>query len=177
MRKSSFIKHIDQLGEEDLRAELLMLFGKVKEVSEFYKMELGTEADRKRLYDKAKKNITSKFATKSYRRPRRPRVQKVYQILNDTKSKSLLDYEMIDVYLFTCETAVYFADEYEFASTPLFNIIQKTYDWAISLVKLNNMEADYEDRCTALTKKVFFDRELSKQIRASYRSVYSDDSQ
>jgi hypothetical protein len=81
MRKSSFIKHINQLEEEDLRSELLMLFSKVKGVSEFYKMELGSEADRKKLYDKAKKDIASKFATKSYRRPRRPRIQKTYKIL------------------------------------------------------------------------------------------------
>ena len=174
MRKSSFVKHINQLGEEDLRSELLMLFNKVKEVPEFYKMELGTEADRKRLYDKAKKNIASKFATKSYRRPRRPRVQKVNQILSETKSKSIFDYDMIDMYLFTCETAVEFVWEYEFVSTPVFNVIRKTYDSALSLIKLNNMESDYADRCKTLVSKIKFDGYLQAEMDTIYINVYSD---
>ncbi len=174
MRKSSFIKHINQLGEEDLRSELLMLFNKVKEVSEFYKMELGTEADRKRLYDKAKKNITSKFATKSYRRPRRPRVQKVNQILSETKSKSIFDYDMIDIYLFTCETAVEFVWEYEFASTPVFNVIRKTFDSALTLIKLNSMENDYEDRCKAIVNKIRFDRYLKAEMETTFINVYPE---
>lgn len=174
MRKSSFIKHINQLGEEDLRSELLMLFNKVKEVPEYYKMELGTEADRKRLYDKAKKNIASKFVTKSYRRPRRPRVQKVNQILSETKAKSIFDYDMIDIYLFTCETAVEFVWEYEFASTPVFNMIGKTYESALSLIKLNNMEDDYHDRCETLVSKIKFDRFLWDEMETMYTNVYPD---
>jgi hypothetical protein len=172
MRKSSFIKHINQLEEEDLRSELLMLFSKVKGVSEFYKMELGSEADRKKLYDKAKKDIASKFATKSYRRPRRPRIQKTYKILSDVKSKTVFDYEMIDVYLFTCETAIDFAWEYEFASTPLFNMISKTFDLAMSLIKLCSMEKEYEVRCQKICSKLKFDRELKAEMAEIFSRVY-----
>ncbi|MDA8692691.1 DUF6155 family protein [Saprospiraceae bacterium] len=172
MRKSSFVKHISQLEEEDLRSELLMLFSKVKAVSEFYKMELGSEADRKRLYDKAKKDIASKFATKSYRRPRRPRIQKTYKILSDVKSKTVFDYEMIDVYLFTSETAVEFVWEYEFASTPVFNMISKTFDSALSIIKLCNMEDEYEKRCEKLVNKIKFDRDLKAEMAEIYNKVY-----
>ena len=172
MRKSSFVKHINQLEEEDLRSELLMLFTKVKAVSEYYKMELGSEEDRKRLYEKAKKDIASKFATKSYRRPRRPRIQKAYKILSEVKSKSVFDYEMIDVYLFTCEKAVEFVWEYEFASTPVFNMIAKTYDMALSLIKISNMEEEYRERSENILVEITFDRELNSKITETYRNVY-----
>ena len=174
MRKSSFIKHIQQLGEEDLRDELTMLFTKVKGVSEFYKMELGTEADRKKLYDQAKANIRSKFATKSYRRPRKPRVQKVNTLLKELKDKAIFDYEMIDIYLFTCETALEFCSEYQFLSVPVSNIIINTYDKAINLISHNNMDSGYKDRCAKITKMIYFDDHLNTLIYTSYISLYND---
>jgi hypothetical protein len=174
MRKSSFIKHIQQLGEEDLRDELTMLFTKVKAVSEFYKMELGTEADRKKLYDKAKANIRSKFATKSYRRPRRPRVQKVNMLLKELKDKAIFDYEMIDIYLFTCETALEFCSEYEFISVPVSNIIMNTYDKAIHLISHNNMDSDYKDRCSKIIDMIYFDDHLHQEVYSSYLCLYDD---
>lgn len=174
MRKSSFIKHIQQLGEEDLREELTMLFTKVKAVSEFYRMELGTESDRKKLYDKAKANIKSKFATKSYRKPRRPRVQKVNLLLRELKDKAIFDYEMIDIYLFTCETALEFCSEYEFHSIPVSNIIINTYDNAIKLISYNSMDSDYKDRCAKIIKMIYFDDHLYQVVYSSYLSLYDD---
>ena len=57
--KAKFKKHLSELNIEELRHELLGLYDKVKEVKNHYAMELGSENDRKRLYDKAKSEIIS----------------------------------------------------------------------------------------------------------------------
>jgi len=69
MRLSSFKKFIDSLGEEELREELLRVYTKLDEVKKFYKMDMGSEKDRARIFAKAKKEIAKKYLTKSYRRP------------------------------------------------------------------------------------------------------------
>ena len=97
MNKTAFKKHIDQLDPEDLKEELMILFTKIKGVKEYYLMELGDDNQRKRVYDKAKKDISSKYATKSFKRPRRPRIQKVKNIIRDLEKESVLPFEMIEV--------------------------------------------------------------------------------
>ena len=81
MRKSNFVKHINALNEEELREEMGILYQKLEEVRKYYTMELGSAKDREKKYALAKKEIKAKFATKGIRKPRRPRVQKVRQIL------------------------------------------------------------------------------------------------
>jgi len=164
MRKSSFQKHIKQLNEEDLRSELMMLFSKVKEVSEYYKMELGTSADRQKMYDKAKKEITAKFATKSYRRPRRPRIQKINLIIRSTEGKSVIDYEMIDVYLHTVETAINFMIDYRFKSTPVDNIILKLFPKAYALIERSLLGDEYNERCENIMSSLYFDGPLHAEV-------------
>ncbi len=164
MRKSSFKKHIDQLDEEGLRSELLLLFDKVKEVKTFYKMELGNEGDRKKMYDKAKKEIEAKYKTKSYRKPRRPRIQKVNHIIKEIRERSVFEHEMIDIYLFNAECAVGFMDTYEYYSTPLVNTIKNSMEKAISSIKSLGLSSEYQSRCMRILDKIYFDRNLKKEL-------------
>jgi len=147
MRKSTFIKHIKQLGEDELREELLTLFTKVTAVSQYYKMELGSAEERQKTYEKAKLDIESKYKTKSYRKPRRPRIQKIKKIISELNKVTVLNYEMIDIHLFNSECAVKFHNEYDFYSTPLFNTILQSFESALDLITQNKMEDIYKERC------------------------------
>ena len=147
MRKSTFIKHINQLGEDELKEELLMLFTKVSAVAQYYKMELGSVEERQKTYEKAKLDIESKYKTKSYRKPRRPRIQKIKKIISDLNKVTVLNYEMIDISLFNSECATRFHNEYDFYSTPLFNTILQSFESALDLIKQNKMEDIYKERC------------------------------
>lgn len=160
MRLSSFKKFLDSLGEEELRDELLRLYTKLNEVKKFYKMDMGSDKDRQRIFDKAKKEIAKKYLTKSYRKPRRPRIQKVNKILSDTKKSTVLDYEMIDIYLFTAETAVNFMREYGFYSEVLENNIARCYEKAKILIQDNLMEEEFADRIKILKEKAGWSREV-----------------
>lgn len=167
MRLSSFKKFVNSLGEEELREELLRIYTKLDEVKRFYKMDMGSEKDRARIFAKAKTEIAKKYMTKSYRKPRRPRIQKVNKILNETRKSTILDYEMIDIYLFTCETALNFMDEYQFYSDVLVNNICGTFEKGIKLIKENLMEEDFVERVEALREK----SKISREVRNRFRTI------
>ena len=156
MNKTAFKKHIDQLDPEDLKEELMILFTKIKGVKEYYLMELGDDKQRKRVYDKAKKDISSKYATKSLRRPRRPRIQKVKNIIRDLEKESVLPFEMIDIYLHNTEEALSFMMKYRYDSTPLRNSINNSFIKALNLIDLELMEEEYRERCGKITNKMSY---------------------
>jgi len=152
MRRSEFNKHINLLNEEELKQELITLFSKLNAVKQYYIMELGGDEERKIIYKKAKENIASKYATKSYRKPKRPRIQKVNTIINRLKNDAVFPFEMIDIYLFNAETAIQFQREYAYDSKPLYNTIISSYSKALDLISSEKMHNVYEDRCTSVLR-------------------------
>lgn len=145
------IKHLEQLGEEDLREEILHLFEHIKDVKNYYAMELGTEAERKKMYDSAKADIASKFVSRSRRRVKRPRVNKTHQIIKELERQTVFPHEMIDIYLFTCEEALKFSARYQYFSQPLINLVQRYYEKAKKLMIESAMEEDYGEALRRLS--------------------------
>jgi len=172
VRKSTFLKHIQNLEEEDLREELSLLYDKVKEVKQFYMMELGSTDDRQKRYLKAKQEIIAKFKTKSYRKPRRPRIQKINKIVSELKKISIFGYEMIDIYLFLTETGLTFMKEYRFESIPLENLIVKSYTKAIELIVVSKMEEEYEDRSEMILNDADRFFPINEELEAQFSKAY-----
>ncbi|NNE26753.1 MAG: hypothetical protein HKN09_07910 [Saprospiraceae bacterium] len=172
MRKSVFLKHIEQLEEKDLRDELMTLYDKVQGVSKYYAMELGSDKDREKYFAGIKKQIKSKYATKSMRKPRRPRIQKINKILSEVAKTVLFDYEMIDIYLFNAEEAVNFMIIYNFFSTPVFNSILNSYVKALDLIASNRMEERYEASCQSILLLARIDRALYTNMKSHFDKIY-----
>jgi len=172
MHRSTFLKHIKNLEEEDLRQELKMLYDKVKAVKQFYTMEIGSTKDREKKYTKAKEEITAKFKTKSYRKPRRPRIQKINKIVSELNKISVFNYEMIDVYLFCAETGLKFMREYNFESTPVNNLICKSFQKAILLIDTNRMKDEFEDRCTMILNDANYYWQIKGELENAFQTVY-----
>jgi len=140
MRINKFLKHIEKLDEDDLRRELKLLYEKLDEVKRFYKFEIGDPKDKEKYYTKIKTNIKSKFATRSFRKPRRPRIQKLHSLLTQLRKDVVFDFELIDIYLFTVESGVEFMHDYYFQSEPLINLINKYFEKACLLIESNLMQ-------------------------------------
>lgn len=174
MRKSVFIKHIEQLESEELRKELMILYDKLDLVRTHYALELGTDKDRKKRYDQIKKQIRSKYATKSLKKPRRPRIQKVNKILSEVASRAIFEYEMIDIYLFNTEEALNFMILHNYFSSPLFNTIQNSYTKALDLIAVNRMESDHKERCRSLVLLGRISEELHDQMVQKYDAVFPE---
>ncbi len=150
MRKSQLIKHLSTLEEEDLRQEILTLYDRSSEVKKYYSMELGSHQDREKLFAKAKADIDSKYKTKSYRRPRRPRIAKIKKLLSEVEKVSIYQDEMADLHLYNCECALSFMENYRFISTPLFNTIFYSFNKAVDMIVASMENETYYDRCKSL---------------------------
>jgi len=146
MRSASFNKYLNSLSPEELQNELKMLYSKIPAVKDFYKMELGDDKARGSLYKKVKDEIKSRYATKSYRRPRRPRIQKVNKLLSEMKKKSIFDHEMVDLYLYDLEQCIALADEYRIFTTVMHNHINQVFTKAIRMIQADKLEDMFADR-------------------------------
>lgn len=156
MQKSTFTKYIQSLNEEELRMELEALYIFSPDVKQYYVMELGSEKDRKRIYDAIKKNIESKYATRSIRRPRKPRISKIRAILRNLERQKSYSYELGDVYLFNVECATAYVKKHWILTDPIRNIILETYEKACLNIRDALLEDDYMDRindCIANMKR------------------------
>lgn len=102
MRKTTFIKYLENASEEELSDELQTLYSKYPEIKEHYTMELGTSEDRKKIYDKAKKKLF-----KLYERYRtRARQTKANAIIKNIERISVFDHELADFYLYHAEQCI-----------------------------------------------------------------------
>ncbi|NNF34063.1 MAG: hypothetical protein HKN68_08145 [Saprospiraceae bacterium] len=155
MKKTRFIKHLEQLEDQDLREELLTLYERFEDVRKFYSMELGRDEDRARIFTKAKKDIASKYATRSRRRPRRPRINKINKLLTEVSKISIFKEEMIDLYLYNCEMALNFMLEYHYHSDPLHNAVVKGVDKACALIVESQTIDDFNDRMNQIVDRSF----------------------
>lgn len=174
MRKSVFEKHINSLSEADLKDELNRLFDGVKEVRQYYEMELGSSDDRAKIYEKAKKQIADKFKTKSYRKPRRPRIQKLNILIKELEKSAVFPHDLIDVYLHIVEVAIDFSIDYKFASQPLFNSIIKYFEKALEQIKLCRLENEYHTRCERIYANSKFVFGVKKAIKEAYLTLYPE---
>lgn len=146
MQKSTFTKYIKSLTAEELVAELETLYTFSPDVKQFYVMELGSENDRKRIYTNIKKDIESKYATRSIRRPRKPRISKIRAILRNLERQKSFTYELGEVFLFNVECATIYVKKHWILTDPVKNIILDTFEKACLNIRDALMEDEYMDR-------------------------------
>ncbi len=146
MQKSTFIKYIQSLNEEELKHELENLYAFSPDVKQFYIMELGSEKDRQRIYNNIKKDIESKYVTRSLRRPRKPRISKIRAILRNLERQKSFTYELGEVFLFNVECATKYVKAHWIITDPIRNIIFETYEKACLYIRDALMEDTYMDR-------------------------------
>lgn len=160
MRKSDFTKFINSLEEEELRAELSLLFDKVKAVKDHYGMELGSTKDRSRIFANAKKSVTRYYATKSYRKPKAPRIRYIQSLLKEMNHLSIFKHEMADLYLFDVETALDFMKKYYFTSTSVNNNLEKSFISACEIIQDGNYQSMFADRVETIMAHASRNRDI-----------------
>lgn len=165
-------KFIESLEEAELKVEIYKLYKKHKAVKQYYQMELGSEAERKKIFDKAKDQIKSKFISKSKRRTRRPRIVKVNQILKDLAARSIFDHEMADLYMYTAEEASTFLSTYRYYSEPLLNCIINSYTKACIIIADQQLQDEYSDRSFDIIRKVKAEYLLGSAVLKQHQETF-----
>lgn len=145
MRKSTFRKHLEQLDEQDLKDELNALYDRFEVIRTYYGLELGSDKDRSKLLNKAKKAVAAKYATKSKRRPRRPRIQKANAVIKQAAAQMIFEEDKVALYAFAARTGAAFCIDYNFHSEVLYRNIAKNFGRALDLMRLGRYEPQFED--------------------------------
>lgn len=173
MRKSSLKKHLESLNKEELQSEILILFDKFKEVKNHYKLDLGTVEDRVKVYNQAKVEISKCFKTKSYVRPRRPRIKIMNSVIKRMEKSVLFEHEMIDIRLHAAESVATFMNEYNYLSDTLFNALLKNYELALGIIQQSKLEDEHQSRIQNLLNQIDEYYWISEEVKGLYVKVYS----
>lgn len=169
MRISEFNKFVQSLEKDDLAKELQLLYSKFKDVKAHYAMELGTSKDRTKIFESAKKKLASKFATKSFRKPRKPRIRAINALLKELHNRVVFEHEMIDIYLYNIEIGNKFMANYYFFSSPLYNTLSRNFETATRIITNAMLEDSYKERCLSIINNC-----PHYELRKVFRDLYDD---
>jgi hypothetical protein len=139
---SEFKKLINQMNEEELREELLKLFGKLKEVQSFYAQDLLTDADRENILKENKQKIYKEFWT-SKGNPRSPSNANIRKLISDFEKIAAFPIDVIDLLMYRVETATKFADEFGGMSEADYNASINAFDKAVKLIAKHRLKDNF----------------------------------
>lgn len=171
MSRSAFIKFTKSLSEDELRTELRDLYGKIVEVKKHYAMELGSEADRKKIFDRAKKDVTNLLYIRNKCR-KRPRIAKIKTILKEIAKLSVFQHETADLYLHAAEQETAYLMRRPSTTQATFNNCRENYDKACSIINQFALHEDFKDRCRTIAQDAQSIYMLDEEIQEIYNQNF-----
>jgi len=168
--RSEFTKFLKSLSEEELREELKSLYSSIKDVKQHYQMELGGDAERKKIFDKAKKDIYNLYFIRNIPR-KRPRVAKIKAILKEMKKLSVFSHETADLLLATTETCLEYLYNRSYTTSATYNSCIDSYDQALAIID-TGLHADFEKRCRFIAAKAENIDELDGVLQELFEKVF-----
>lgn len=167
MSRSAFRKFIATLSEEDLRNELQLLYTKIKQVKTHYSMELGETLDRKKIYDKVKKEIYNLFYIRGLPR-RRPRIQKIKTLIKELNKNAVFNHETADLYIYASRTGLDYLLLRPNTTKAAFNNCIENFSKGCDLVSAYSLEDDFLESC----KSIVLDAKKIYMIKHEIQEIY-----
>lgn len=171
MSRTAFNKFVNSLSEDELRAELKAIYGKIAELKKHYAMELGSDADRKKLFDKSKKDIRNLLYIGDKPR-KRPRIQKIKNILKEQAKLSVFQHETADLYLYAAEMQMKYIYSRYTAVKAVYNNCLLNYETACDLILQLSLQDDFKSRCTKLADKATHVYLIEDGILEAYKKAF-----
>lgn len=141
MRKTVFKKYVEEAEREDLIAELTKLYDSIPQVKNYFVMELGTEEDRKKIFDKAKKKLSGMYQRYRFR----ARKTKAKEVIKQVESISVFDHELADFYLYHAELCVQWLNWFN-VQPLVWDHFMDSLRKGLELVLKSMSEDDFKDR-------------------------------
>lgn len=173
MSRAAFGKFVNSLTEDDLKAELKLLYTKFDDIKKHYAMELGSDADRKKLFDKAKKEIRNLLYIGEKAR-KRPRIQKIKNKLKEVAKLSIFQHETADLYLYACEMEMSYIYARNSSVKALYNNCKENYQKACELIKQLSLQDEFHKRCSLLQAKAYHVYLIEEDMKTAYKDTFSD---
>lgn len=148
------------MSEEELKEELDKLYTKYKPIKDYYTMELGEVADRKKLLDRAKTAIGRLYE----RRKTRSRLSKVNNILKEISLISIFDHELADVYIHHVESATSHINYYGLKRDADANHLAASFKKAVDLITSSQTKEENGPRLEKVLEKLHRYYALSNEL-------------
>ncbi len=173
MSRSNFIKFIKSLDEDELRKEMTHLYSSIKDVKQYYSMELGTDTDRKKIYDKAKVDIRNLYYIRNKPR-KRPRIQKIKTILKSLEKIAVFTHETIDINLYTCGISMEYLSRRPSTTQAGYNNCLDTFKKAMLLIQQVGMQKEFEDASQMLIENSASLLFIEDELVDAYNEAFKD---
>lgn len=173
MSRGEFGKFIKSMNEDELRDELKLLYQKIEDVKKHYAMELGKDADRKKIFDRTKLEVRNLLYIRNKPR-KRPRIAKLKNILKDLAKISVFKHEMADLYLYAAECEVAYLLRRPSTTKATYNNCRENYEKACDIINQLSLHNDFEDRCQTMVSDAdsiyMLDEEINEIYNKNFRS-------
>lgn len=146
LSQRQFEKHIAQLTQEELAAELGRLFKKFKDVQHYYQMELGEKDGRSVVLAEYKKAVRSQFYSASGN-PKNPKASQLRRILSDFKKMAVFQTDLVSLILYRVECAVDFTNDFGDIDSVFYESAANAFAQATKLIEAEKLQAQFAERC------------------------------
>ncbi|MEM9219917.1 MAG: DUF6155 family protein [Cyanobacteria bacterium P01_F01_bin.150] len=143
-------KHLKQLPQDELVAEIAELFKRFPEVKDFYQVKLSA-GDDSAIAEKYKKVIENEFFPARGFGKARLSVGK--KAITDYKKVCSTMSGLIDMMLFYVEQGVQFTVEYGDIDEPFYNSMESVYDKALALIVQSSLHEQFYQRCSQVVSQ------------------------
>lgn len=160
MSKKALRKYIKELSKEQLEEQVMELYGRLKEVKEFYDFVFNPN-EIKRI-EECKFKIQNEYFPVSGRKPKKRR--SVAQKYIKTFIKLGMDPVYIaDVMLFHMETAIRYSIEFPVKQEAFFVSIQRSFTEAQKFFLAHGISNDLQERLDEISKEVYEQNWFNKE--------------
>lgn len=168
--RSEFNKFVKSLTEDELRQEMKSLYATLKQVKQHYQMELGGDEERRKIFDRAKKDIYNLYFIRNIPR-KRPRIAKIKVILKELKKLSVFSHETVDLYLYTTETCLDYLSRRSYTTSATYNSCMDSYEKALEIID-TGLHEDFRDRCKKIASRGGKISELDGVLKEFYDETF-----
>jgi hypothetical protein len=149
LKQTDFKKFIAQMSEEEMRNELLTLFGKLPQVHDYYAQELMKPEDRKSVLADYKKKVYNQFWTRGGN-PRNTSNAEVRKIITEFEKVSVIPKEVVELLLYRVDTALDQANQFGGLPDGDYNAAINAYEKALKIIVKEKLEPYFKAECQGL---------------------------
>lgn len=140
-------KHLAQLSQEELVAEVGKLFKRFKEVQQYYQMEFGEKEDRKMVLEKYKQQIRRQFYSPRSSYPQDPKAAELRRIISEFKKVAVFKSDVVDLILYRVECAVEFTNDFGDIDMPFYESTENAFNDATKIIGAEKLHQMFVARC------------------------------
>ena len=173
MSKRALKKYLTELSKPEIEEQIVELYGRLKEVKEFYNFVFNPKEDK--LIDEAKFKIKKEYFPVGKRKPKKRRSIAQKLIKNFIKL-GVEPIKIADLMLYTIEIAVSYNAQKEITQEAFYKSMLKSFKDALIYSNTNGFENDFKNRFEQIAdatsdqnwiNKYAFEMALEKQLGTS----------